>query len=309
MGLSGRGRLRRGLRFDDIDLPLSLANVHGEAVPDRPGVWSGPNGLGFALVIGRGWRFRLYNLAIHSARDVHARARFQVIVASHSPRRLSPSGHRRSSHRLSVASHRALRDHHGKRARALSRLRDPCANTSLAEFYRARDIEYPPLATVFGVVVLHVADALPEEAECLTRWRPEPTRGAAWARYEVALGLVLFAVDIACLALVHFIGKWLYPHNGALVHLVRLVLYVAATTALGLILYDRQDLVVALVAAMAVGAVARDGPFPRTSYSRPEPPISSFRFFSCRRACWPSRPSVRGRAQVANSLLPRCAKR
>ena len=43
----------------------------------------------------------------------------------------------------------------------------------------------------------------------------------------------------------------------ALVHLVRLVLYVAATTALGLILYDRQDLVVALVAAMAVGAVAR----------------------------------------------------
>jgi hypothetical protein len=130
-------------------------------------------------------------------------------------------------------------------------------DTSLAEFYRARDIEYPPLATVFGVAVLHVADALPEEAECLTRWRPEPTRGAAWARYEVALGLVLFAVDIACLALVHFIGKWLYPRDGALVHLVRLVLYVAATTALGLILYDRQDLVVALVAAMAVGAVAR----------------------------------------------------
>lgn len=128
--------------------------------------------------------------------------------------------------------------------------------TSLAELYQARDIEYPPLATVFGVAVLHVADALPEGADCLTRWRPEPTRGAVWARYEVALGLVLFAVDVACLALVYFIGKWLYPRDGAFVHLARLGIYIAATSALGLILYDRQDLVVALLAVLAVAAVA-----------------------------------------------------
>jgi hypothetical protein len=135
-------------------------------------------------------------------------------------------------------------------------------STSLAEIHRARDIEYPPLATVFGVVVLYVADALPDEAVCLTRWRPEPTRGGALARYEVALGLVLFAVDATCLALVHFIGKWLYPRDGSFVHLARLVLYVAATTAQGLILYDRQDLVVAFVAVMAVGAVARGWSLP-----------------------------------------------
>ena len=228
-----------------------------------------------------------------------------MIVASHAPRRLSPSGHRRSSHRLSVAS-RALfaittASEHALYLDYATHARD----TSLAEFYLPRDIEYPPLATVVGVVVLHVADALPKEAECLTRWRPEPTRGAAWARYEVALGLVLFAVDIACLALVHFIGKWLYPHDGP-VHLVRLVLYVAATTALGLILYDRQDLVVASVAAMAVGAVARGWSVPAYLVLAAGTAYKLVPILPCRRACWPSRPSVGGRAQVANSLLPRC---
>ena len=36
-----------------LTYPYLWPNVHGAAVPDRPGVWSGPNGLGFALVIGR----------------------------------------------------------------------------------------------------------------------------------------------------------------------------------------------------------------------------------------------------------------
>src|SRR5262245_15690406 len=59
-------------------------------------------------------------------------------------------------------------------------------DTSLAELHRTRDVEYPPLATLFGVAVAHVADALPAGAERLTTWRPEPTRGPGPARYEVA---------------------------------------------------------------------------------------------------------------------------
>jgi hypothetical protein len=133
--------------------------------------------------------------------------------------------------------------------------------TSLAELHRARDIEYPPLATLFGVAVLYVADALPEGAERLTRWRPEETLGAAWARYEVALGLVLFAVDVACLALVYLIAKRIYPDDDGFTRLGRLVIYIATTSALGLILYDRQDLVVAFVAVLAVAALARGWAF------------------------------------------------
>ena len=59
-------------------------------------------------------------------------------------------------------------------------------DTSLAELHRARDIEYPPLATLFGVGVLFVADHLPDGVERLTVLRPETTLGVDHARYEVA---------------------------------------------------------------------------------------------------------------------------
>jgi hypothetical protein len=130
-------------------------------------------------------------------------------------------------------------------------------DTSLAELHRARDIEYPPLATLFGVGVLFVADHLPVGVERLTVLRPETTLGVDHARYEVALGLVLFAVDVACLLLVHSIARRIYPDDTPRMHLARLWLYVAGTTALGLIMYDRQDLVVGFVALLALTAFVR----------------------------------------------------
>ena len=126
--------------------------------------------------------------------------------------------------------------------------------TSMADLHRERDIEYPPLATLFGVAVAHVADALPEGADRLTYFRPNPTRGVPYARYEVALGIVLLAVDLACLALVYLIARRVYPDEDAKTRVGRLVLYFAATSAVGLILYDRQDLVVGLVAVLALAA-------------------------------------------------------
>ena len=130
-------------------------------------------------------------------------------------------------------------------------------DTSLADLHRDRDIEYPPLATLFGVGVLSVADHLPGGVEQLTALRPEKTRGVDSARYEVALGLVLFVVDVGCLLLVRFVARRIYPDDTTRTHLARLGLYVAGTTALGLIMYDRQDLVVGFVALLALAAFVR----------------------------------------------------
>ena len=86
---------------------------------------------------------------------------------------------------------------------------------------------------------------------------PETTLGVDHARYEVALGLVLFAVDVACLLLVYSIARRIYPNDDPATRIGRLWLYVAGTTALGLIVYDRQDLVVGFVALVAVAGFAR----------------------------------------------------
>lgn len=134
-------------------------------------------------------------------------------------------------------------------------------NLSLAEFNRVNDVEYPPLAVYFGLVSLHVAEALPEGAEKLVALRPNPTRGPEGGeRYEVGLGIVLFAVDVACIALVIMLVRRLYPDDTPLTRLTRIGVYVVATTAIGPILYDRQDLVVALVAMVALYAFARGWP-------------------------------------------------
>lgn len=151
---------------------------------------------------------------------------------------------------VTTASEYALYLHYATAAR----------ESSLAELHRTRNVEYPPLATLFGVAVAHVADALPQGAERLTAWRPNASRGVAESRYEVALGLVLFAVDVACLALVYLIARRVYPDDDPPTRLGRLGLYVAATTAIGLILYDRQDLVVALAALAALAAFVRGWP-------------------------------------------------
>ncbi len=137
------------------------------------------------------------------------------------------------------------------------RYADAVRETSLAEFYRTQDVEYPPLGVLFGVVASHVADVLPDSVEVLTTWRPNPSREVTGAKYEVALGIVLFAVDLACLVLVYWLARQIYPDDSPLYRLIRLGVYVAASTAIGLILYDRQDLPVGLVGLLAVAAFTR----------------------------------------------------
>jgi hypothetical protein len=141
------------------------------------------------------------------------------------------------------------------------RYADTIRASSFSALYRDADVEYPPLGVLLGVPVAYLADALPAGAERLTVWRPNDTQGPASARFEVALGLVLFAVDLACLALVYVIARRLYPHESQRARVARLGVYVAATTAGGLILFDRQDLVVGLFALLALAACLRGWSF------------------------------------------------
>lgn len=133
-------------------------------------------------------------------------------------------------------------------------------HTSLAELYRTRDVEYPQLAVLFGSLAGMVTDALPPGAGRLRDARPDEGRGDVLSRYEVALGLVLFAVDVSCLVLVYLIARKLYPNETRARRVGRLVLYALLTGLLGLILYDRQDLVVAWFALLALLALAHGRP-------------------------------------------------
>ncbi len=140
----------------------------------------------------------------------------------------------------------------------------------LANLYHTRDVEYPHLAVLFGTAPAWLADRLPAWAPALVSLRPNkfeppytddsPAERVAGDRYEVALGLVLFAVDAASLALVWLVARRVYPHETALARAGRLALYVVATSTVGLIYYDRQDPVVGLVALLAVWALAEGRP-------------------------------------------------
>lgn len=131
---------------------------------------------------------------------------------------------------------------------------DAARTAGVAELFRTRNVEYPQLAVLFGSLAGAVADALPEWAAHLRDWRPDPSRGHAHEKYEVGLGVVLFAVDVSCLVLVYVIARRVYPDEGPLARLGRLVVYTVLTGAIGLILYDRQDLVVAWFGLLAVFA-------------------------------------------------------
>ncbi|MDB5312712.1 MAG: hypothetical protein JWO38_6914 [Gemmataceae bacterium] len=142
--------------------------------------------------------------------------------------------------------------------------------TSLDELYRTREIEYPHLAVAFGSAACVLADVLPGWTARLVRWRPNkfeplylyetPAEHDEGDRYEVAFGLILFAVDVGCLGLVYLIARRVYPAEGHVARVGRMAGYVVATGALGLILYDRQDLVVGLVALLALWALAAGRP-------------------------------------------------
>ncbi len=139
---------------------------------------------------------------------------------------------------------------------------DAARQTSLDELYRTRNIEYPHLGVAFGAAVGLIADQLPGEIRHLVRLRPnkyeiyyqdesEDQHGVD-DRYEAALGLVLFVLDVWCLWLVHAIVRRVYPGDGAVVRAARLLGYAVFTGLTGLILYDRQDLVVAWFALLAI---------------------------------------------------------
>ena len=142
--------------------------------------------------------------------------------------------------------------------------------TSLADLYRTRDVEYPQLAVALCVLPAVFADALPAWSTRLVRWRPNkleppytdesPGERDAGDRYEVALGLVLVAVDVACLVLVYVVARRVYPAEDHVARLGRLAAYAVAVGALGLIVYDRLDLVVGLAALLALWAIAAGRP-------------------------------------------------
>src|ERR1700761_4006471 len=108
-------------------------------------------------------------------------------------------------------------------------------HTSLAELSRTRDVESPQLAVLFGSLAGVVADALPTGIGWLRGLRPEEGRGEGLERYEVALGLVLFALGVSCLGLVSFTARRVPRDDSTPRRAGRLALYVAFSGAQGLI--------------------------------------------------------------------------
>jgi hypothetical protein len=124
---------------------------------------------------------------------------------------------------------------------------------SVAALFRDHDAEYPQLAVAFSAAVGWVADLLPDGAERVISARRSTPPDTGTARFQVALGLVLFAIDLGLLLLVARLTVGAGPRERTW----RLGLYVAGTAALGPILYDRLDLVVGAVAVLAVCARGR----------------------------------------------------
>ncbi|MFO0803860.1 MAG: hypothetical protein U0791_12165 [Gemmataceae bacterium] len=145
---------------------------------------------------------------------------------------------------------------------------DDVREQSLGDLYRNRDIEYPHLAVGFGAVVGWVADHSPGFLKHTVRLRPNKfeipyaeeseAQHDADDQYEATLGLVLFIVDAWCFWLVFAIARRIYPSDSPPVRALRLFAYVLFTSSCGLILFDRQDLVLAWVALLAVWCLAAD---------------------------------------------------
>ena len=131
--------------------------------------------------------------------------------------------------------------------------------SSVGTLFREYDAEYPQLAVLFAAGVGFVADALPPGAERVIAARPSFPSDVGTACFQVALGLVLGAVDIGLLILIARLGRELRPSDPR-TQTWRLGLYVVGTAALGPILYDRLDLVVGASALIAIVALASRRP-------------------------------------------------
>jgi hypothetical protein len=152
---------------------------------------------------------------------------------------------------------------------------DEARRTSLDDLYRHRVIEYPHLGVAFGAVAGFAADNLPNWAKHLVRIRPNK-----WDleyledpqelkddcdQYEAALGLLLLGLDCWCLWLVFAIVRRVYPHDDALTRVARLFAYALCSGLTGLIIYDRQDLVVSWLALLAIWSLTVK--WPRLGYA------------------------------------------
>ncbi len=147
---------------------------------------------------------------------------------------------------------------------------DEARNTSLDELYRSRDIEYPQLSVAFGAVAGFVADRLPDSTKYIVRLRPNKWEALyenetqaerdVGDRYEAALTLILFAIDSWSLWLVYAIARRVYPNDDTVARVGRLFGYVLTTGLTGLILYDRQDLLIGWLALLALWALAAGHP-------------------------------------------------
>jgi hypothetical protein len=147
---------------------------------------------------------------------------------------------------------------------------DDVRRESIPDLYANRDIEYPQLAVGFGAVVGWVADHSPGGLKHIVRLRPnkleEPyTEETAEQhdvddQYEAALAVVLLVFDAWCLWLVFAIARRVYPDEAPWRRAGRLFLYGMFTGFCGLILFDRQDLLVAFAALVAMWFLAAGRP-------------------------------------------------
>ena len=127
---------------------------------------------------------------------------------------------------------------------------------SVAELFRKHDAEYPQLAVAFSAGIGWIADRLPDCAERIIAARKSKPPDIGTARFQVALGLVLFVLDLATLLLLAHFTRNDDPRERTW----RLGLYVAITAALGPILYDRLDLVLGATALVCARALRRGWP-------------------------------------------------
>jgi len=130
---------------------------------------------------------------------------------------------------------------------------------SVDTFFRVHDVEYPQLAVLFMAGVGVVADALPTGAERVISARPDIPINVGLARFQVALGLVLGALDMGMLIQIARLARTASPCDPR-TQTWRLGVYVAATAALGPIMFDRLDLVVGAAALFAVSALGAGRP-------------------------------------------------
>jgi hypothetical protein len=136
---------------------------------------------------------------------------------------------------------------------------DALRGQSVRQLYESdtERVEYPPLSIPVMTAVGRLADALPESALNLLRFRATPPAGVAEGRYQLAFALVAVTFDATLFAAVWFVARSLSPREA---FGERLAIYAVVGALFAPILYDRLDLFVGAFALVAVAASGKGRP-------------------------------------------------